>query len=537
MSANLPHGRGIYFIRVGNYGYVGQTVDFNSRLGAHIRNAYYGYGDHSAQQMYWKMRIHRIQDIEITIYPDSMQYGIPNFQDKLKSFLDEWAPVGKRVNQDSSVTPETIEMDFAEIYHILYHLIKKDCILTNIEIGGQVADWTSRINPIQSRLSKKGDAIKLITRQTPPGEAYQTFLKGAGSSMEIAPITEEVYEDLLKENWKEILETKYIPLMSANVSKREAEKFSAIVRASKLKSWPQFVAEDIRKEITKNISYWIQNSLKRSNITTSSSIRAESVEDLSEYIKKHFLIPRIDIVNRMFTALFRSAGQTATATETLTNRIDISRLGEYIAEVVKTLITRKTNKNDGTVKFGFTSSEKNILSKQNFRPIRTSVIWKSHFHKNHSASMWLLEDFNISSGKLVENNWLKYRSFLLFDYLMGKTKQLNFVEARFNKIPDRYYIPMYSLEPAEWLSTRLHNMYNLYAPGYSEEWFEFYRPMISLWRKYHDRPDFGIITVYEKDRIWEYLGYESSTKDALILYRNIKNFINDVTDWDQLKKY
>jgi hypothetical protein len=52
MAVNLPHGRGIYFIRVGNYGYVGQTVDFNSRLGAHIRNAYYGYEERSAQQMY-----------------------------------------------------------------------------------------------------------------------------------------------------------------------------------------------------------------------------------------------------------------------------------------------------------------------------------------------------------------------------------------------------------------------------------------------------------------------------------------------------
>ena len=98
------------------------------------------------------------------------------------------------------------------------------------------------------------------------------------------------------------------------------------------------------------------------------------MEDLSEYIKKHFLIPRTEIVNKMFTALFRSAGQTATATQTLTQRIDISQLGQYIAEVVKTLITKKTNKNDGTSKFGFTSNEKNILSKQNFRPIRTSVI-------------------------------------------------------------------------------------------------------------------------------------------------------------------
>lgn len=86
---SLPEGGGIYFIRIKNYGYVGQTTNYDQRLGAHIRNAYYGRDNNSAQQLYWKMRIHRIGDLEITLYPTSSNYGIPNFENKFKSFLNE----------------------------------------------------------------------------------------------------------------------------------------------------------------------------------------------------------------------------------------------------------------------------------------------------------------------------------------------------------------------------------------------------------------------------------------------------------------
>ena len=52
MAIELPNGGGVYFIKVGNCGYVGQTVDYNARLGAHIRNAYYGSDNDSAQKLY-----------------------------------------------------------------------------------------------------------------------------------------------------------------------------------------------------------------------------------------------------------------------------------------------------------------------------------------------------------------------------------------------------------------------------------------------------------------------------------------------------
>jgi hypothetical protein len=85
------------------------------------------------------------------------------------------------------------------------------------------------------------------------------------------------------------------------------------------------------------------------------------------------------------------------------------------------------------------------------------------------------------------------------------------------------------------LSTRIHRIYAQYAPGYNERWFDFYRPMVSLWRSQHNRPDFQLITVCEKARVWEYLGYEFN--DVLFLYQNMKNFIGDVDNWDQLKIY
>lgn len=63
-----------------------------------------------------------------------------------------------------------------------------------------MAGWTSKQRPTQSLLNNKGQAIKLITRQTPPGEAYQTFLRGSLKSMDLAELTEQIYNDLFDDN-------------------------------------------------------------------------------------------------------------------------------------------------------------------------------------------------------------------------------------------------------------------------------------------------------------------------------------------------
>ena len=118
----------------------------------------------------------------------------------------------------------------------MYHLIKQDCTLTNIEVGGQMAGWTAKQRPTQSLLNNKGQAIKLITRQTPPEEAYQTFLRGSLKSMDLAELTEQIYNDLFDDNWASIFKSKYLPIARNFDSTRNIESVTKIIANAKLLS-------------------------------------------------------------------------------------------------------------------------------------------------------------------------------------------------------------------------------------------------------------------------------------------------------------
>lgn len=526
-KVDLPSGSGIYFIRVGNYGYVGQTVDFNERLGSHIRSAYYGNDSGSAQKMYWKMKIHRIQDIEILLYPAAQNFGIPGFQEKFTNFLSEWAPAGKRVSQDSAVTDESLRLDFAEIYHILYHLKAKDCVLTNIEVGGQVSGWTSKQKPSESILGTSKKPIKLITRQTPPSEAYQTFLRGAVQSLNLAELTEQIYNDLFDKRWATILNEKYLPIAREFDSSTDVKRLISSLNKLKLKSWSKFFEEDCLPEIVKNIPNWTIKSMEQQGVKTITSIRSVAIEDISAYVIKNFLEPRQEIAQKMLEWLFQDSGQTPATALNMVDHFDFTQLGDYIADVVSQLIVRVGQS------IQTTNNKANLTLKKNFKPVRFSVVWKSRLHKNTSHTSWLLNDFNITSGDVVSEDWLRYRSLLMFDYFMNKTKKLHQVEPIFSRTIEGYYIPMHYLEPSEWLSTRLHSVYSEFAPGYDSNWFEFYRPMVSLWRNEKHRPNFDVVSTENN----EYIYYNAKDKDALVTYSRIKNFIFDIDSWNQLTIY
>lgn len=51
---------------------------------------------------------------------------------------------------------------------------------------------------------------------------------------------------------------------------------------------------------------------------------------------------------------------------------------------------------------------------------------------------------------------------------MKRAKEVNIhVEPVFSNTMQKNYVPMYRLEPQDWLSTRLHRIYAQQAPGYS----------------------------------------------------------------------
>lgn len=527
---DLPSGSGIYFIKVGNCGYVGQTVDYNARLGAHIRSAYYGSDNNTAQKLYQKMKTHRIQDMEITLYP-APNYGINNFEGKFLSFLNEWEPVGKRVSRDSAITDEKLRLDFAEIYHIMCHLIKKDCVLTNLEVGGQVAGWTSREKPTKSILNKNGQAVKLITRQTPPEEAYQTFLRGAVGSMSLAEVTEQIYNDLFDDNWASIFNNKYLPI--AKRFKEDIKSLIADIKKEKLIRWSVFFEKKCIPEIIKNIPKWIEESIKKKGVASITGVRSAAAADMNVFIEKNFLQPRQHMAEKMLEWLFYDSGYSVDTTLDMVGHFDFTQLGKYIGDMVSLLIVFADDK------YQVTKNELHLLSNKQFKPIRFSAVWYSRLHKDASKTKWLLDDLNILKGQPIDRTWLKYRSYLMFDYFMKEKRETSVLDGYhisvFSKALNKHYFPLYNQEPKNWLSTRMHRIYTQYAPGYDERWFDFYRPMISLWRSTHDKPDFQLITVCEKDRTWEYLGYEFN--EALVLYRNMKNFIGYIDNWDQLTVY
>ena len=526
MNNELPRGRGIYFIKVGNCGYVGQTTDYNTRLSSHIRNAYYGHDKGPAQKMYWKMRIHRMGDMEITLYPEP-NYGINDFDSKFKSFLNEWEPVGKRVSRNSSATNNDLRLDFAEIYHIMYHFIKQDCTLTNIEVGGQMAGWTSKQRPTQSLLNNKGQAIKLITRQTPPEEAYQTFLRGSLKSMDLAELTEQIYNDLFDDNWASIFKSKYLPIAKNFDSTNNIQSLIREVNNAKLLSWGEFFERECTKEIVKRIPGWIDKSNQKNGVKTIGSIRSIAADDISDFIREKFLIPRQRIAEKMLEWLFYDSGYTATTTLDMIGHFDLAELGKYIGDMISKLIVQIKDK------FELTNNKSHLANSRDFKPIRFSVVWHSSLHKNASKTRWLLDDLNISSGNPINRNWLKYRSYLMFDYFMKKKGEFEMGEPIFSKTWQINFYPMYKLSHDNWLSTRMHRIYKQYAPGYEKDWLEFYRPMVSLWRTLAGRENFETMP-YDGT---EYLTEPNDANDALIVYTNIKNFINGVDSWDKIKLY
>jgi hypothetical protein len=50
----------------------------------------------------------------------------------------------------------------------------------------------------------------MVTHQTPPKEAYQTFLRGSAESMKIAEVTKEIFDDFFADDWAKRVIDKYL---------------------------------------------------------------------------------------------------------------------------------------------------------------------------------------------------------------------------------------------------------------------------------------------------------------------------------------
>lgn len=569
-SMELPTSAGIYFIKAGSYGYVGQATNLNARLTTHIYNAYYGRQSTEDKDIYDHMRKRRMQNIEVYIYPVSEDCGIPDLSARYTNFHEEWTPAGGRLSNAKNPNVGEI-LDFAEIYHILYHIQNGDCILTNKEVGGQVTSWTKAGSIVEGK-----DTVKMVTSKTPPKEAYQTFLRGSVESMKIAEVTKEIFDDFFADDWAKRVMDKYLgenSLASQYVSGEEAksilEKRRAILSNSindknSYKPWSRFFDEDIIPYLEKNLAGWVAKGLDaKTGTRTIKAVKSSATQDLSKLISEKFLKQRAnlakDIASWLFSLQKGHMSQVNISTKELVENFDFKLLTDYIVAMIEDFIVE--------VKDGFkiSSGEKHKDNVRGFKPVRFSVVWKNPtLHKDRKGtSLWITN--MLINSVTSQSEWLKARSILLFDHFVSKAKQTQIMpvprdseDMSFEGDEKRsgQFRPFYTLDSQDWLSAKVHSLYGENAPGYFEGWFEFYRPMISLWRAEHNKTEFKTIKKGDKD----YLGLVSN-EDAkikikrrkrkkkkneeeakfypkvLYLYSQSDRFVTDITNKHQIKIY
>ena len=402
--------------------------------------------------------------------------------------------------------------------------------------GSRTQEWKDLLKPSRKELQRFEMYIDLSRISNPIEETECLTIESHSKfSVEYSPeiiqplaeLTEQIYNDLFDDNWASIFKSKYLPIAKNFDSTNNIQSLIREVNNAKLLSWSEFFKRECIDEVVKRIPGWIDKSNKQNGVKTIGSIRSIATDDISNFIKEKFLMPRQRLAEKMLEWLFYNSGYTATTTLNMIGHFDLVELGKYIGDMISKLIVQVKDS------FKLTNNKSHLANSRNFKPIRFSAVWHSSLHKNASQTRWLLDDLNILSGNPINKNWLKYRSYLMFDYFMKKKGEFEMGEPIFSKTWQINFYPMYKLSHDNWLSTRMHRIYKQYAPGYERDWLEFYRPMVSLWRTLAGRENFETMP-YDGT---EYLTEPNDAKDALIVYTNIKNFINGVDSWDKIKLY
>ena len=113
----------------------------------------------------------------------------------------------------------------------------------------------------------------------------------------------------------------------------------------------------------------MKESLSKNKVKTITSVRSVAKQGIGDYINKHFLEPRKELVEAMFGALFESAGKTPTTSMRFVEQhLNFEQLGEYLADAVKNIIVQFGDN------FSITTNKGHITQQANLKPIRTSVV-------------------------------------------------------------------------------------------------------------------------------------------------------------------
>lgn len=497
----------VYHIEVGGLCYIGQSeAQTDSRIAQHLRSAYYheGNGNHETKKLYERISHYRLQDIKIEFFTAENGWGFGGQWKQIKKeFVSEWSPVGFRlINDPEQEANRLVDVDLAEIIHILRYTLEKRT-LTNKEMGGKIAGFISKKNPTEE---------KVLIRTMSPDEALAICLWGADAAASIKQIIDQIYSDMFKSDWPTRLQQYRSDFNGPfeNVSSTDYTRVQG--------TWMDFFKTRLLPII-----------LTFSGKNTAIELEKRRKEIL-KIINKEFLLPRQIFVTELFS--FYTQKQKIKA-PIKAEDLDFTLLDEYIIQSLGNWLAAQWNKTKSMTVNG----EQLTKKAAEFKPVRMTAIWNTKMpHKKPSGS-WIT-NYNINPGISMLEDEMKNYSLNMFEYAFNHLeKQPQDIIASAPRFMlsslGAETIDMSSLTSSDWLSARMGDWYKDHAPAYyNKGWWEFYRPMVALWRSVKNKNQpFQYFSSVKSQR-----NYLITTEEPFLKYSDIKNFVLDST-WNDIEIY
>lgn len=507
--------------------YIGQSdsiLDNSDRIDQHIKNAFYGKinntdgGDTS--DLYNFIRRKGLKNIDIHAFDAQNNYGFSSydaFQAAYNQFTKEWAPGGKSLKYlgKNKQTKEVIKnnfnskiaiLDFVEITHLMT-AYQRHYELYNKEMGGKVRGLVALDYEDNKKKKIQGSGgKKVLMPSMSPQDAYKMFAMQHDDSNAIALSTQELYSDMFSPDWANILATKYKDVDIPN-------------RRNIQQSWHQFCTEDL-------FGTFIANEIKVLFENLTDPLQKQKFEQkVNNHIIEKFVKPREEAANKMIEYI-----------QNLRNIKTSFNMKKYfkwmlLAKALTDPIVKASAK-----AFGKKDTPGITSIKNNFKLVSASFTWDlKHFSQNKVTIEWLCNGED--KGKPISTDYLKYEALVVFDYfvksaLHGKSKKWQKAFEKDdkdtkteNRIENEQKLEQgkkrqKEIQPAKptfwktddgkehqskWgsavfertLSAKVHDLYREAGiDAYKDHWYEFYKPMITIWRNMNNYKPF---TTYEKD--------------------------------------
>lgn len=490
---NTPY---IYHIIVGNDIYIGQsTTQSPLRIAQHFRAAYYrevGEGaTDSERKIHDKMQQVRVQNVKVIIY-DDVNFGIANFDQIINAFLQEWEPIPA---QDAT----QIRLDLAEIFHIQWAKNNTGFNVTNNQMGGSISGYAVRgtLKDVQEQNRKKK---KVLLKNDSPDIATTLFTAPADDLASINDAMRYLFDVAFSDEWREY-----------------CQRIDIKLNADSQQTWKEFFENQIMPELTLLFTKQLKNDLysklqKTRNITSS-----DLHKHMRNFIKKGFIEPREKALRQVLKKIAPTQSWSFNL-DMIMEGLDWFRLSDYISSAVSRPITAIFS--DKQLKSGATKGEVQRENLRNFKPANFLAMYKfNKLSQTTERGQWISQ-LKVTGGRTIED-WQKNFSLLMFNRFFNIAERDRPFSSFVNNVTypltetenDREnVIKMYQISHSDWLSTRIHDVYRKYAPGYSGAWWAFYRPMVALWRFLYKAPPFYMSSEDSSSSYQYWLGDEAIIK-------------------------